>query len=353
MGLIQERPQVTFLNVSIGKLRNVKKGIVVPGYEGIITGIRLIKGKDTEGRDKEDLQIRMADPTDEVNPNVIISGTFEAGGKTTVWARMAIARLLKATREGIIGQGTSIQLGVYTPKKDSKATCVSLRVPDDASPIRGIDLPTDDLLLTRGIIRDGIVELAAIYGDLSKNPPSTQPSHDDSEYDDHDEDYEEEYEKHSGDRQIGNNETVQVSSPSETAISQTTGNEPSIELLFAEFERCAKKAYGEAWEASADDLVIELLHNEVLFAANMTHDQLIQVLTKLRADIGMPTLGDAEMIWKTAQQRKWTRQAFNALLAHYELKSEYEIPKVAFTQFMGDVRNVEYMQEFLKLTASS
>ena len=78
MGLVQERPQVTFLNVSLGKLRNKKMGIEAPGYEGIITGIRLIKKTDNDGREREELRIRMADPSDKTTPNVIISGLFES-----------------------------------------------------------------------------------------------------------------------------------------------------------------------------------------------------------------------------------------------------------------------------------
>lgn len=390
MGLVQERPQVTFLNVNLGKLRNKKKGIEAPGYEGIITGIRLVKKKDPEGREREELQVRMADPTDVANPNVIISGLFETVNGVTVWARMLIARLLKATREGIIGQGSLLQLGVYTPKQDSKATCVSLRVPDDASPIRGIELPTHDLLLTRGIIRDGIVELAAIYGDLSKNPPveySSNDTHDTSGDDGHEEEYEEEYEPIPGDSRVpasqavtnqavanqatnnrttstGNTSQHRVSTPaptgsataaastvSHTDSEQRKAEDPSIEFLYAEFERCAKKAFGDSWEVAADDMVMEMFHNTVLFAANMTREQLLHALTKLRADLKLPSLSDAEMLWKTAHQRKWTRPAFNALLSHYELNSEYEVPEIAFKQFLADVRSVENMQEFLKATA--
>lgn len=361
MGLVQERPQVTFLNVNLGKLRNKKKGIEAPGYEGIITGIQLIKKIDLDGRDRQELQIRMSDPTDTTNPNVIISGLFETINGVTVWARMLIARLLKATREGTIGQGSLIQLGAYTPKQDSKATCISLRVPGDASPIRGIELPTDDALLTRGIIRDGITELAAIYGDLSKNLPIHAHS-EDGGYDDNG--HEEEYEEY--DPVLKNQSAAPAVVAPQQMVGSTSAVQPAVaqrsepqetdtastEFLYGEFERCAKKAFGESWESAADDFVIEIFKDQILFAANMTREQLVVALTKLREDLKLPTLGDAEMIWKTAQQRKWTRPAFDGLLGHYELKSEYEVPTIAFRQFMGDVRNVEIMQGFLKATAN-
>lgn len=369
MGLVQTRPQVTFLNVNMGKLRNKKKGIEAPGYEGIITGIQLIKKKDLDGRDREELQIRMADPTDTANPNVIISGLFESVNGVTVWARMLIARLLKATREGTIGQGTLIQLGAYTPKIDSKATCISLRVDGDATPIRGIELPVHDQLQTRGIIRDGVVELAAIYGDLSKNPPMQSQHEDNGGHgeagdDGHEEDYLEEYEPIPGDHRASLSTTPtqkHEASPSmgvRTATPATTSthngaNGDSTDVLYAEFERCAKKKFGETWEMDVDDLMIEMFNSQVLFASSMTQEQLVNALGKLRVDLKLPSLSDAEMIWKTAQQRKWTRAAFEMLLAHYELKSEYEIPTIALSQFLGDVRNVEYMQEFLKATAST